>query len=196
MRKVVAVELVSVDGVMQGLGSPEEDRDGGFAHGGWGAPYAGEVQELMDPGSLEATSAYLLGRRTYETMAAFWPFQPDENPLARHLNATPKHVASRTLSRLDWAGSTVIGGDLGRAVRELTGEGDGVVTVLGSGVLVHALLRLGLVDELCLFVHPLLLGTGKRLLRELPAPRPLRLVRSAASSGGTLLIRYELGAAG
>src|SRR4249919_130552 len=112
MRQLQLVEFVTLDGVMQGLGSPDEDRDGGFEHGGWSAPYTDDVQMQHASASWGATTAYLFGRRTYEKMAAFWPHQPRENPMARHLNDTPKFVASRTLTQLSWQGASVLQGDL------------------------------------------------------------------------------------
>jgi dihydrofolate reductase len=192
MRTLAVIEFLSVDGVMQGLGSPEEDTEGGFSHGGWGAPFAQATDVTSGDGGLGETTAYLFGRRTYEKMAAFWPFQPDENPIAAHLNATPKHVATRTLSTLEWAGSRVLEGELGQAVTALKHDGEGTIAVLGSGVLVHELMKQDLVDELRLFVHPLLLGTGKRLFRELPAPRALRLAQSSTTSMGTVVLRYSI----
>lgn len=191
MRNLVVIEFLTVDGVMQGLGSPEEDTDGGFAHGGWGLPYAPAVHEVVADGP-DRTTAYLFGRRTYEKMAAFWPHQPDDDPMARRLNRTPKHVATRTLTELAWEGATVLDGDLEPAVRALKDDGEGDVAVLGSGDLVHQLLHLDLVDQLRLFVHPLLLGTGKRLFRDLPAPRPLRLTASGTTSLGTLALTYDV----
>ena len=137
MRKLVAVEFLSVDGVMQGLGSPDEDRDGGFEHGGWGAPYGDVLHEVVDPAGLGATSAYLFGRRTYEKMAAFWPFQSDDNPMAASLNSLPKYVATRTHPVLDWKGSEPLLGDLTDAVPRLTSEGSGDVVILGSGEVVR-----------------------------------------------------------
>src|SRR6188768_3916790 len=110
MRDLVVVEFITLDGVMQGLGSPDEDRDGGFEHGGWAAPYGDDVQAAAATKGLDGTTAYLFGRRTYEKMAAFWPSQPDTNPIAAHLNATPKFVATRTLTSLDWEGAEVLGG--------------------------------------------------------------------------------------
>jgi len=188
MRTLAAIEFMTVDGVMQGLGSPEEDTDGGFRHGGWGAPFAAAtpVSGLGD------TTAYLFGRKTYEKMAAFWPHQADSNPIAAHLNAAPKFVATRTLSALDWPGSQVLAGDLVTAVSELKQNGSGTVAILGSGVLVHELMTNHLVDELRLFVHPLLLGTGKRLFRELPAPRSLRLMDFSTTALGTLVLSYAV----
>ncbi|HEX5995283.1 MAG TPA: dihydrofolate reductase family protein [Jiangellales bacterium] len=192
MRRLAAIEFLTVDGVMQGLGSPDEDTEGGFTHGGWGARYAPAIQGPSGEEGLGATTAYLFGRKTYEKMAAFWPFQPAENPIAAHLNATPKYVATRTLATLEWAGSQVLDGELGAAVSDLKSDGDGTVAVLGSGVLVHELMTRDLVDELRLFVHPLLLGTGKRLFRELPAPRELQLMDSSTTSMGTLVLRYSV----
>lgn len=191
MRKLVVIEFLTVDGVMQGLGSGQEDTDGGFTHGGWGAPYAAAIHEAVSS-EPNLTTAYLFGRRTYEKMADFWPHQPAENAMARHLNQTPKHVATRTLSRLSWPGAQVLDGEIGSAVTELKAAGEGDLAVLGSGRLVHQLMELDLVDELRLFVHPLLLGTGKRLFRGLPSPRALRLTSSASTSLGTLVLGYDI----
>ncbi|MEN0130256.1 MAG: dihydrofolate reductase family protein [Brevundimonas sp.] len=192
MRTLKLIEFLTLDGVMQGLGSPDEDRDGGFRHGGWAGPYGDEVQMSAAVDGLASTTAYLFGRRTYEKMAAFWPFQPDENPMAAHLNATPKFVASRTLTDLSWPGAHVLDGDLEAAVRELKEQGEGTIAVLGSGVLAQDLLALDLVDGFGIFLHPLLLGTGKRLFRELAEPRPLRLVGCTPTTTGVLLLDYEL----
>ncbi|GAB2622138.1 dihydrofolate reductase family protein [Pseudactinotalea suaedae] len=192
MRTLVVIEFLSVDGVMQGLGSPDEDTDGGFAHGGWGAPYAPAIHEAVAAGGTDSTSAYLFGRRTYEKMAAFWPHQPDDNPMARSLNQAPKHVATRTLTELAWHGASVLDGELGPAVSSFKSTGEGDIAVLGSGVLVHELMQLDLVDEFRLFIHPLLLGTGKRLFRGLPDPRRLHLQSHVATSAGTVMLSYRV----
>ncbi|GAA4283200.1 dihydrofolate reductase family protein [Brevibacterium daeguense] len=192
MSKLVAVEFLSVDGVMQGLGSPDEDRDGGFDHGGWGAPYGDVMHEVVDPAGLSATSAYLFGRRTYEKLAAFWPFQSDDNPMAASLNSSPKHVATRTRPALDWTGAVPLHGELAEAVRRLKTATGGDMVILGSGNVLRQLLTAGLIDELRLFIHPLLLGTGKRLFGDVPAPRALRLVSTATTSKGTLAAVYAL----
>lgn len=193
MRTLALVEFLTADGVMQGLGGPDEDTSGGFTHGGWGAEFSPAMGQVVDPGGLAGTSAYLFGRRTYEKMAAFWPFQGDDNPIAAHLNATPKFVVSRTLSSVDWAGSTVLAGDLDEEVRALKAGGPGTVTVLGSGVLSRALLAAGLVDELRLFIHPLLLGTGTRLFGSLPDPRRLTLRSVGQTDLGTVALTYGIG---
>ena len=192
MRKLVVIEFVTLDGVMQGLGSPDEDRDGGFEHGGWSAPYVDEVQAAAAVEGLKSTTAYLFGRRTYEHLAAFWPGQPDDNPMAAHLNATPKYVASRTPSSLDWANAQVLDGELGPAVQALKAQGDGTLAVLGSGVLVQELVADDLLDGYRLFVHPLLLGTGKRLFGELDRPQRLRLVEVTPTTTGVLMLGYEV----
>lgn len=193
MGRLAIVEFLSLDGVMQGLGSPDEDRDGGFEHGGWGAPFGAALGEVLSPDVGAQTSAYLFGRRTYEKMAAFWPAQPDTDPMASSLNSTPKYVASRTLGDLAWSGARVLEGDLIEAVAGLKAEGQGTIVVLGSGDLVRQLMSAGLVDELRLFVHPLLLGTGKRLFGDLPSPCSLRLEDIASTSLGTVALTYAVG---
>jgi len=191
VRTITVIEFLSLDGVMQGLGSPDEDRDGGFEHGGWGAHYAEGVQETMAAsGGPNDTTAYLFGRRTYESLAAFWPTQPDENPMAAHLNATAKHVVTGTLKTLAWANAQVLDGELEPAVQRLKATGHGTIAVLGSGMLVKELITLGLVDELRLFIHPLLLGTGKRLFGEIPYPQRFDLAEHTATRQGSLVLRY------
>jgi dihydrofolate reductase len=191
MRRLAVVEFLTLDGVMQGFGGPEEDREGGFEHGGWGAPYASEEIGQRAGQGIGATTAYVFGRKTYEHMAARWPKEPDENPIARHLNATPKYVATRTLTRLDWAGSQILEGDVVESVNDLKSRGDGFITVLGSGELAQTLIEHRLIDDYRLFVHPLVLGTGKRLFRETPRPLPMRLVDCAATSTGILMLNYQ-----
>jgi dihydrofolate reductase len=191
MRKLAVIEFVTLDGVMQSLGSPDEDREGGFEYGGWSAPYGDEVLGRVAGEGLAATAAYLFGRKTYEKMAAHWPHEPDTNPIAAHLNATPKYVVTKTLTSVEWAGSHMLGGDAVASVTDLKQQGDGAIAVLGSGVLVQTLIEHGLVDEYRVFVHPLLLGTGKRLFRETPRPIPLRLTGCTPTTTGVLLLSYE-----
>lgn len=191
MRRLVVIEFVTLDGVMQGLGSPDEDREGGFEHGGWSAPYADDAQGSAAVEGLASTSAYLFGRKTYEKMIGFWPHQPDDNPMAAHLNATPKYVATRTLTGLSWSNAHVLDGDLVPAVRRLKSRGEGNIAVLGSGVLVQDLIAADLVDGYRLFLHPLLLGTGKRLFRHLDRPRRLRLADCTPTTTGVLMLTYE-----
>lgn len=186
------IEFLTLDGVMQSFGSPDEDREGGFQYGGWGAPYGDELLGKKAGEGLTATTAYLFGRKTYEKMAAYWPHEPDDNPIAAHLNATPKYVATRTLASLDWAGSHLLDGDLVESVNDLKAHGDGTVAVLGSGVLAQTLIENDLVDDYRLFVHPLVLGTGKRLFRQTPRPLPMRLVDCTPTTTGVLLLSYQL----
>ncbi|HEY7948143.1 MAG TPA: dihydrofolate reductase family protein, partial [Acidimicrobiales bacterium] len=139
------------------------------------------------------TSAYLFGRKTYEHMAAHWPHEPADNPIAASLNATPKYVATRTLRQkdLEWDNSRVIDGDVVDAVQRLKAEADGFITVLGSGVLVQTLIANELIDTYRIMLHPLVLGTGKRLFREYPDPLRLRLTECTPSTTGVLLLTYE-----
>lgn len=192
MRKLIAIEFLSLDGVMQGLGSPDEDREGGFEHGGWGAPYAEAIHSSSGAEDLADTSAYLFGRKTYLKMAAFWPRVADDNPMAAHLNRTEKHVVTSTLTTFDWLNARALTGEVVDGVRALKGAGEGNIAILGSGVLVRSLLQAGLIDSMRLFIHPLILGSGKRLFGTLPAPRTLSLTRSEATSMGTLVLSYEL----
>jgi dihydrofolate reductase len=191
VRKLAIIEFLTLDGVMQSLGSPDEDREGDFEYGGWSAPYGDEVLGQKAGEGMAETTAYLFGRKTYEKMAAHWPHEPDTNPIAAHLNATPKYVVTRTLDSLDWAGSHVLDGDVVDSVSDLKAEGDGTIAVLGSGELVQTLVANDLIDEYRLFVHPLVLGAGKRLFREAPRPLPLRLVDCTQTTTGVLLLSYE-----
>ncbi len=195
IRQLIVIEFVTLDGVMQGLGSPDEDRDGGFEHGGWAAPYGDEIQQAAALEGMQTTSAYLFGRRTYEKMLAFWPQQPDDNPMAAHLNATVKYVATRTLAndQLTWSNARVLDGDLAAAVRGVKADGDGDIAVLGSGALVQELIALELVDGYRLFLHPLLLGSGKRLFRAIDRPRRLHLSDVEQTSTGVVMLSYDSG---
>ena len=160
MRHVTAVESVTLDGVMQAPGRADEDSRDGFAHGGWAVEYTDEVMgRTMGERMAGGSGSLLLGRRTYEDFHGHWPKQKD-NPYTEQLNRSRKLVASRTLREpLPWQNSELLPGDAVEAVRAL----DERLTVLGSGELVRALLRAGLVDELLLLIHPLVLGSGRRL---------------------------------
>jgi dihydrofolate reductase len=193
MRKLGVVEFITLDGVMQGLGGPDEDRENGFDLGGWSAPYGDEVLAKHAGQGIGETSAYLFGRKTYEHMAAHWPYESDDNPIAASLNATPKYIATQTLRQedLDWANSHVIDTDIVEAIQGLKAQGDGVVTVLGSGVLVQMLIANELVDIYQIMLHPLLLGTGKRLFRGYPEPLRLQLTGCTPTTTGVVLLTYE-----
>jgi dihydrofolate reductase len=189
---LVLVEFVTLDGVMQGFGSPDEDRDGGFEHGGWGNQYMDGSQADSSVEGLNSTTAYLFGRGTYEKMIQFWPHQSDANPMAAHLNASPKFVVTSTLSDddLTWNNTHVLDGDVDEAVRSLKAANGGNVVVLGSWTLTEHLIRNDHVDEYRIFLHPLVMGIGKRLFRPLPSPQYLRLVDASPTSTGVLRLRY------
>ena len=191
MRHLAIVEFVTLDGVMQSLGSPDEDREGGFEYGGWSAPYGDDIAGQAAAKGFTGTTAYLFGRKTYEKMAAHWPFEPDTNPIAAHLNATAKYVVTKTLTSVAWPGTQILSGDVAASVRDLKQHGDGGITVLGSGVLVQTLIEHDLIDEYRIFVHPLVLGTGKRLFRETSRPLRLRLMECTQTSTGVLLLTYQ-----
>ena len=155
MRKLVVNTFMSLDGVMQSPGGPEEDPTGGFAYGGWGANYVDD--EMMGRVSESGPYELLLGRGTYEIFAAHWPY--DEGPIADQLNSTRKHVASRTLSRVDWNNSTLITGDVAEYVAELKRQDGPEIQVHGSAGLIQILLEHDLIDEYRLWIFPLVLGS-------------------------------------
>jgi dihydrofolate reductase len=192
MRNLSLVEFITLDGVMQGLGGPDEDREGGFDYGGWSGAYGNEVAQQAG-NDIGQTSAYLFGRKTYEHMAAHWPHESLDNPIAASLNATPKYVATRTLreENLAWDNSFVLDGDVVEQVGELKAQGEGTITVLGSGVFVQALIAHDLIDIYRIMLHPIVLGKGKRLFREYLHPLRLRLTGSATTSTGVVLLTYE-----
>jgi dihydrofolate reductase len=189
--RLIVTEFVTLDGVAQAPGAPDEDREGGFAHGGWQAPLLDEQSGQSMFEQAAGMSALLLGRRTYEIFAGYWPTAPDDIPFTGLLNRVPKYVASRTLTEpLGWAGSTLLGGDLAAGIAELTDRHD-EVHVIGSLDLVQSLLGLGLVDRLNLWLYPLLLGTGKHLFAGGTVPSALRLVESVPYTGGTVQLTYD-----
>ncbi len=191
MRMLRVIEFLSLDGVMQAPGAPDEDTEGGFRHGGWQRPYFDDVLGATAAEGMAATDAYLFGRKTYDKMAAHWPTAPDDDPYARHLNTTPKYVASTTLQRVEWQNSTLIEGDVADAVAELKEQPGRNIVVLGSGQLVQTLIEHDLVDEYFLAVFPIVLGSGKRLFREADRARRLSLVDSKATSTGGVMLTYR-----
>lgn len=191
--KLTTITHVSVDGVMQGLGGPEEDRRGGFERGGWALPlFVDEAATYLDE-VFQRADAFLLGRRTYEIFAGYWGVMPDpdQNPIAGPLNRQPKYVASTTLTDPQWAGTTVLSADLAAAVGELKAQPDGELQVHGSGKLIRWLFDQELVDEMILFVYPLLLGQGARLFPESGPDAALDLVDSRATPNGITIQVYR-----
>ena len=191
MGKLIVTEFVTLDGVAQAPGGPDEDPDGGFAHGGWQAPVADQESGGVMFEQAASMDALLLGRRTYQIFAHYWPRAPQEIPFTALLNGVPKYVASRTLAGpLAWQGSTLVTGDLARSITDLKERHD-EVHVIGSLDLLQSLLRFGLVDRLNLWLYPLLLGSGKQVFAGGTVPTALRLTESVTYPSGTLHLTYE-----
>ena len=192
MSKVVVTNHLTLDGVMQAPGRPDEDPRDGFEHGGWAPPYADSILGGVMGEGMAKGGALLLGRRTYEDFAAFWPNQPEPNPFSAVLNDVQKYVASTTLVEpLPWSNSTLLEGDAAEAVARLKEEPGKDLVVLGSGELVQALMRRNLVDEYVLMIHPLVLGSGRRLFNEGGAFATLRLVDTKTTTTGVVIATYE-----
>jgi dihydrofolate reductase len=191
MRMLRVIEFMSLDGVVQAPGSPEEDTEGGFRHGGWQRLFVDEVVGAAAAEGMAGTDTYVFGRKTYEGLAAHWPNVGDEDPYARHLNNTPKYVASRTLDTLEWRGSTLIEGDVPEAVASLKEQPGNNIAVLGSASLVHTLSEHDLVDEYFLVVFPILLGSGKRFFGESDRVRKLSLTESKPTTTGGVMLTYR-----
>jgi dihydrofolate reductase len=191
MRMLRVIEFLSLDGVMQAPGAADEDTEGGFHHGGWQRPYFDDVLGATAAEGMAETDAYLFGRKTYEKMAAYWPTAAEDDPYGRHMNSTPKYVASRTLQDVEWQNSTLITGDVAEEVARLKKQPGKNIAVLGSGDLVQTLLEHDLVDEFFLAVYPVVLGSGKRLFREADQVRKLSLVDSKPTSTGGVILTYR-----
>jgi dihydrofolate reductase len=190
MGKVVVVNSVTLDGVMQAPGRPDEDARGGFEHGGWAQPYMDDVMGQAMGEGMASNSSLLFGRRTYEDFAGFWPRQVD-NPFTPILNMKQKYVASTTLREpLPWQNSTLLIGDAPDAVAKLKEQSDDDFTVLGSAELVRSLMRHELVDEYFLLIHPLILGSGRRLFADSGPMAPLRLTNSVTTTTGVVIATY------
>jgi dihydrofolate reductase len=192
MRKVIVNEFMSLDGVVQAPGAADEDTSGGFAHGGWHLRYFDDLSQKRVLESIVEAGGFLLGRRTYEIFAAYWPNAPEEEQvIAEPLNTKPKYVASTTLGDpLEWQNSTVLRGDVAQAVAALKQEDGADLHVIGSTELVRMLIERELVDELRLMIDPVVLGGGKRIFRDDGALRALRLVNGEVTSTGAILATY------
>ncbi|MBJ8344352.1 dihydrofolate reductase family protein [Antrihabitans sp. YC2-6] len=191
--KLTATIMVTVDGVMQGLGAPDEDRSGGFERGGW-------IEPLFDTGAMtflnevyERADAFLFGRRTYDIFAGSWGQveDPGMNPVAKALNSRPKYVASTTLTDPQWADTTVLSGDVAAAVRELKAKAGGELQVHGSGAFVRWLLDNELVDEINLLICPVVIGQGTRLFPDAGPDIALELIASSTTPGGVTIQVYR-----
>jgi dihydrofolate reductase len=194
MRKVIVVDWVSLDGVVQAPGSADEDTSNGFTHGGWHPRYFDDASLKWTLDNVTSAGGYLFGRRTYEIFAAHWPnASKEEQGLAEPLNTRPKYVASNTLTEpLSWQNSTLLQGDVAHAVGILKKEDGGDLVVIGSTQLVHTLMENDLVDEFRLMIDPVVVGEGKRLFGENEVLRSLKLVDSQAVTTGAILATYRI----
>jgi dihydrofolate reductase len=192
MRKVIVNEWMSLDGVVQAPGAADEDTSGGFEHGGWHLPYFDDLSQKSVVENLTEAGGFLLGRRTYENFAGYWPnASEEEQVVAEPLNTKPKYVASTTLKEpLEWQNSTLLAGDVAEAVRALKAEDGADLHVIGSTELVQTLIEHDLVDEFRVMIDPIVLGGGKRIFRDDGALRPLRLVDSQVTTTGAILATY------
>ncbi|WP_405898240.1 dihydrofolate reductase family protein [Streptomyces sp. NBC_00727] len=191
MRKIIVSTFLTLDGVMQAPGGPDEDAESGFAHGGWQKPTSDdEVGEAIG-GWYEDTDAMLLGRKTYDIFSSYWPTADPANPFTERMNGMRKYVASRTLTSLDWQNSELLTGDTAEAVRRLKATEGRNINVVGSGDLAQTLMRNDLVDEYRLTIHPVIIGTGKRLFADGTVPTALEPVSVSTTKSGTVLAVYR-----
>ncbi|MCX3292325.1 dihydrofolate reductase family protein [Streptomyces sp. NEAU-H22] len=191
MRKIIVCTFLSLDGVMQAPGGPDEDAESGFEHGGWQKPVSDDEVGAAIAGWYEPSDAMLLGRKTYEIFAAYWPTADRGNPFTERMNSMRKYVASRTLTSLEWENSTLLEGDVADAVRELKASDGGDVNVVGSGDLAQTLMRHDLVDEYRLTIHPVIIGSGKRLFADGAVPTALEPVSVSTTKSGTVVGVYR-----
>ena len=191
MRKIIAATFVSLDGVMQAPGGPEEDPVGGFAFGGWTFHYFDEVAGKAMEELFSKPFDLLLGRRTYDIFAAYWPYQKD--PIADAFNPATKYVATHRPDTLTWQNTKSLGPDIVATLRRLKQEDGPDLLIQGSGNLIQTLLANRLIDEVRLMIFPLLLGKGKRLFGDAAMPAAFKLIKSQASSTGVIMATYERG---
>lgn len=190
MRRLVASTFVSLDGVMQAPGGPEEDPTGGFTSGGWTFNFWDEAMGFSASGFDGKGRELVLGRKTYEIFEAHWPYQPADDPTAQALNAARKHVASRTLQALNWENSSLLGGNVIESITALKAQRGYDLQIIGSGNLIQSLQAASLIDEYNVWVFPVILGRGKRLFEATAKPGALRLISTQASSTGVVMTTY------
>lgn len=191
MRKLAVLTFVTLDGVMQAPGGPEEDKSEGFDQGGWSVEYWDDFMAGVMGEQMGKPFDMLLGRKTYEIFASFWPKMKEEDPVARLLNEAKKYVASKTLKRLDWKNSQLLEGDIVQAVKNLKQEDGPEIQVHGSGNLIQTLLKNDLVDTFYLKIYPVVLGKGKKLFSNGTVPAGLKLKDCRSSPSGIIVAIYE-----
>jgi dihydrofolate reductase len=189
--RLILHQFLTLDGVYQAPGGQDEDREGGFEHGGWQVPFRDPEAGATVAGWFGQASAFLLGRRTYDNFAGFWPTVQGFPAIADPLNTLPKYVASTTLSSVDWANSTLLGEDVPAEVAKLKEQPGGELQMHGSGGLAQTLIEHDLIDEYRLVYFPLHLGSGRKLFRDGARPAALRLIHSQVSPGGIIFAYYE-----
>ena len=190
MRKIIVLSFVTLDGVMQAPGGPDEDRSGGFEHGGWTVPYFDEFAGKVMSEQMGRPFDLLLGRKTFEIFAAYWPFQKGDDPVTVGINRATKYVATRTMERTGWAPTRFLKGDVAAEVRRLKGQDGPELQVHGSGDFIQTLLKNDLVDELWLKTFPIALGRGKRLFGAGTVPAAFKLLESRISPTGVVIANY------
>ncbi len=190
MRKLIVTTFVTLDGVMQAPGGPEEDPTGGFTHGGWSFNYWDDMMGQVMGEFMARPSELLLGRKTYEIFAAHWPYIKND-PVADKLNSAKKYVVSRTLDEVNWNNSTLVTGNVEQAIRNLKEQKGPEIQVHGSGNLIQTLLKHDLIDEFRLWIFPVTIGKGKRLFGEGTQPAHLKLIDSKTSTTGVIIATYE-----
>ena len=189
MRKLIASTFVSLDGILQAPGGPDED-PANFPHGGWVFPFFDEDTDISGAGFDGKDRELVLGRKTYEIFEAYWPYQAKDDPTARTLNAAKKHVATRTLKSLEWNNSSALKGDVVAAIKKMKATPGQNLQIIGSGNLIQTLQGAGLIDEYNVWTFPVVLGRGKRLFEAGARPSALRLVESKVSKKGVVMSRY------
>ncbi|MGI0014107.1 MAG: dihydrofolate reductase family protein [Nitrososphaera sp.] len=191
MRKIITLSFMTLDGVMQAPGGPEEDPTGGFKHGGWVAGYWSDFLEGVMVEQMAESFDLLLGRKTFEIFAAHWPYVKGDDPFAGRLNSAKKYVVSTTLRKLDWKNSTLIKGNVVQEIKKLKEQDGPELQVHGSSDFIQTLLKHDLIDEFRLKIFPITLGTGKRLFGEGTIPAGFKLVDSKTSTTGVIIATYE-----
>ncbi len=192
MLKLVVQTFLTLDGVYQAPGAEDEDPSGGFKYGGWQMQFWDADGDKAMSQQIAETDALLLGRLTYDIFSAYWPMQPDSEPIAKKFNAIPKFVFSKTLKKADWKGTSILSGAVAEGVQKArSAAGSGILAVVGSGKLAQSLMKEGLVDEYRLWIHPIMLGSGKRLFADGITPQNVRLTESRITPSGVVMLTYK-----